>query len=110
MTIQRDGDYVLWDEWRNPDEDEVDLPAWPWEPHQVNVFLFHPSRSAIREDRPWLQFRKILAVSSDDPADQAERLAEQLVAADPRQAAEVCGGSPDFTRQLGYSWPQLRRA
>ncbi|MET7784210.1 hypothetical protein ABZT28_52665 [Streptomyces sp. NPDC005388] len=165
VTIQRDGDYVLWDEWRNPEEDEVDLPAFrfeaqryrreveratadrswewpartvarlleqdlrertdwlarwecelgalsarPWEPHQVNVFLFHPGRSAIREDRPWLQFRMILAVSSDDPADQAERLAEQLVAGDPRQAAEVCGGSPDFGRQLGYSWPQRRRA
>lgn len=40
VTIQRDGDYVLWDEWRNPDEDEIDLPAWPWEPNQVNVFLF----------------------------------------------------------------------
>ncbi|MFC9644296.1 hypothetical protein ACFTZF_38125 [Streptomyces mirabilis] len=53
---QRDGDYVLWGEWRNPDEDEVDLPA-------------------------------------------SERLAEQLVAADPRQAAEVCRGSTDFARQ-----------
>ncbi|MFH9968705.1 hypothetical protein ACH4PR_46710 [Streptomyces mirabilis] len=56
VTIQRDGDYVLWDEWRNHDEDEVDLPA-------------------------------------------SERLAEQLVAADPRQAAEVCRGSTDFARQ-----------
>lgn len=165
VTIQREGDYVLWDEWRNPDEEEVDLPAfrfeaqeyqreveratadrswewpartvarlleqalrectdwlarwecelgavsaWPWEPDQVNVFLFHPGRSAIREDHPWLQFRMILAVSSDDPADQAERLAEQLVAADPRQAAEVCGGSPEFARHLGYPWPQRRRA
>ena len=84
------------------------VSAWPWEPDQVNVFLFHPGRSAIREGRPWLQFRMILAVSSDDPADQAERLAEQLVAADPRQAAEVCGGSPEFARQLGYPWPQRR--
>ncbi|MEU6184256.1 hypothetical protein [Streptomyces coeruleorubidus] len=31
MTIQRDGDYVLWDEWRNPDEDEVHLPAFRFE-------------------------------------------------------------------------------
>ncbi|MGA5562857.1 hypothetical protein ACPCUV_16995 [Streptomyces platensis] len=29
------------------------VSAWPWEPDQVNVFLFHPSRSAVREDRPW---------------------------------------------------------
>ncbi|MFI6279695.1 hypothetical protein [Streptomyces sp. NPDC050988] len=165
VTIRLDGDYVLWDGWRNPDEDEVDLPAfrfeaqeyrreveratadrswewpawtvarlldkdlqaradrlagwecelgavsaWPWEPDQVNVFLFHPGRSAFREDQPWLQFRMTLAVSSDDPADQAQCLAEQLVAADPRQAAEVCGGSPEFARQLGYPWPQRWRA
>jgi len=32
-----------------------------------------------------------------------------MVAADPRQAAEVCGGSPEFARQLGYPWPQGRR-
>ncbi|MFD8007162.1 hypothetical protein [Streptomyces mirabilis] len=31
VTIQRDGDYVLWDEWRNPEEDEVDLPAFRFE-------------------------------------------------------------------------------
>ncbi|MGW0583653.1 hypothetical protein ACWD25_48885 [Streptomyces sp. NPDC002920] len=23
VTMQRDGDYVLWDEWRNPDEDDM---------------------------------------------------------------------------------------
>ncbi|MFE0545631.1 hypothetical protein [Streptomyces sp. NPDC058891] len=164
VTIRRDGDYVVWGEWRNPDR-EVDLPAfrfeaqeyqreveratadrswewpartvarlleqhlrerpdqlarwecelgavsaWPWKPHQVNVFFYHPGRSAIRENFPWLQFRMILAVSGDDPADQAERLAGQLVAADPRQAAEVCGGSRESARQLGYPWPQPRRA
>lgn len=163
VTIQHDGDYVLRDDWRNPAEDQVDLPAFrfevqeyqreveratadrnwewpartvarlleqdlrertdwlarweceigagsalPWEPDQVNIFLFHPGRAAIREDRPWLQFRMILAVSTDDPVDQAERLAEQLIAADPRQTAEVCGGSPEFARQLGYPWPQHR--
>lgn len=164
VTIRRDGDHVIWSEWRNPDEDEVDLPefwfdareyqaeveravadhswewpartvarllerdlrectdwlaqwecelgnvsAWPWEPDQINLFLFHPGRSAIREDRPWLQFRMVLDVSGEDPAAQAERLAEQLVAGDPRQMAGVCGGSPEFARQLGFPWPQRRR-
>jgi hypothetical protein len=164
VTIRRDGDRVIWSEWRNPDKNEVYLPefwfdareyqaeveravadhswewpartvarlleqdlrertdwltqwecelggvsAWLWEADQINLFLFHPGRSAIGEDRPWLQFRMVLAVSSDDPAGQAERLAEQLVAGDPRQTAEVCGGSPEFAKQLGYRWPQRRR-
>lgn len=168
VTIRRDGDHVIWNEWRNPYEDEVDLPefrfdaqeygaeveratkdhnwewpartvarlleqdlrerkewlarwecelgavsAWPSEPDQINLFLFHPvhpGRSVIREDRPWLQFGMVLAVSSDDPADQTARLVEQLTAGDPRQTAGVCGGSPEFARQLGYPWPQRRRA
>ncbi|MFJ9760587.1 hypothetical protein [Streptomyces sp. NPDC101149] len=164
VTIQLNGDYVVWDEWRNPNQ-EVDLPAfrfearqyrreieratadrswewpartvarllerdlrersdrlarwecelgavsaWPWEPNLVNVFLFHPGRSAVRDNHPWLQFRMILAVSSDDPANQVERLAEQLVEADPRQAAEVCGGSRESARHLGYPWSERRRA
>ncbi|MFF3662780.1 hypothetical protein [Streptomyces olivochromogenes] len=39
VPIQRNGDYVLWDEWRNPDEDEVDLPAFCFEAqeHQREV-------------------------------------------------------------------------
>ncbi|MFH9298317.1 hypothetical protein [Streptomyces sp. NPDC017520] len=165
VTIRRDGDHVVWSEWRNPDEDNVDLPefwfdareyqteveravadhswewpartvarlleldlrehagwlarwecelggvsAWLWEPDQINLFLFHPGRSAIGEDRPWLQFRMVLHVSSDDPESQAARLAEQLVAGDPRQTAEVCGGSTEYARQLGYPWPQGRGA
>ncbi|MFE2263137.1 hypothetical protein [Streptomyces griseosporeus] len=164
VTVQREGDHVVWDKWRNPDEDEVDLPvfrfdaeeyrrevdratadrswewpartvarlleqdlrertdwlagwecelgavsAWPWEPDQVNLFFFHPGRSAIREGRPWLHFRMVLPVSPDNPVSQAELLAEQLVAADPRQVAEVSGGSPEFARQLGYPWPQRLR-
>ncbi|MFD9869072.1 hypothetical protein ACFXI8_26480 [Streptomyces niveus] len=164
VTIRRDGGHVIWSEWRNPDEDNVDLPefwldareyqteveqavadhswewpartvarllelglrervgrlarwecelggvsAWLWKPDQINLFLFYPGRSAIGEDRPWLQFQMVLDVSNDDPESQAERLAEQLVAGDPRQTAEVCGGSPEYARQLGYPWPQRRR-
>ena len=164
VTIRRDGDRVIWSGWRNPDDNEVDLPefwfdarqyqaeveravadyswewpartvarlleqglgertawltqwgcelgdvsAWPWEPDQINLFLFHPGRSAIREGRPWLQFRMVLEVSREDPAGQAGSLAEHVVAGDPRQTAEVCGGSQEFARQLGYPWPQRRR-
>jgi hypothetical protein len=164
VTVRRDGDHVIWGQWRNPDEDNVGLPefwfdaqeyqaeierastdhswewpartvarlleldlkertgwlaqwecelgsvsAWLWEPDQINLFLFHPSRSAIGEGRPWLQFRKVLDVSGDDSERQAERLADQLVAGDPRHTAEVCGGSQECARQLGYPWPQRRR-
>ncbi|MFJ4645562.1 hypothetical protein ACIP6Q_18750 [Streptomyces bobili] len=158
VTIQRDGEDVLWNGWRNPDEDEVDLPAfrfpaheyqreieratadlswewpartvarlleqdlrqrtdwltrwecelgavsaWPWNRDQINVFLFHPGRPSVSDDGPWLQFQMTLAVSHDAPAEQAARLAEQLLAADPRQAARLVGGSPEFATQLGYT-------
>ncbi|MFF4819309.1 hypothetical protein ACFY2K_32595 [Kitasatospora sp. NPDC001309] len=85
------------------------VSAWPWEPDRITVFLFHPGRSAIREGRPWLQFRMTVAISGDDPADQAERLEARLTAEDPREAAEVCGGSKAFADQLGYPWPDRRR-
>ncbi|MET8753342.1 hypothetical protein ABZW32_25090 [Streptomyces sp. NPDC004667] len=161
VTVRRDGDEVIWGGWRNPDDDEVDLPefrfdageyraeveraaadhswewpartvarlltrhlaartdwlstwdcelgsvsAWLWEPDRINLFFFHPSTSAIREDRPWLQFRMVLALSGEDPAAQAEGLALRLTAGDPRPSAEVCGGSVEFARQLGYAWPR----
>ncbi|MEU2596059.1 hypothetical protein [Streptomyces hirsutus] len=155
---------MIWSGWRNPDEDDVDLPelrfdvnqydvevrrastdhswewpartvarlleerlrghvdwlttwecelgavsAWRWEPDQINVFLFHPDRSAIREGCPWLQFKMTLPISGEDPADQAARLEARLMAEDPREVAEVCGGSKEFTDQLGYPWPGPRR-
>ncbi|MFI0084713.1 hypothetical protein [Streptomyces bobili] len=34
VTIQRDGEDVLWNGWRNPDEDEVDLPAFRFPAHE----------------------------------------------------------------------------
>jgi hypothetical protein len=85
----------------------------PWEPNEISIFFFHPGRPgrcAIEEGRPWLQFRMVASVSDNNPADQAETLTEQLVAGDPRQAAEVCGGSSEFAAQLGYRWPEQRRA
>ncbi|MFI6059139.1 hypothetical protein [Streptomyces sp. NPDC051286] len=164
VTIRREGHHVIWSGWRNPDQDDVDLPefrfdvnqyeaevrrastdhswewpartvarllderlrehvsrlttwecelgavsAWHWEPDQINVFLFHPCHPAITEDRPWLQFRMTLPISGDDPADQVERLEARLTAEDPREVAEVCGGSAEFADQLGYPWPDPRR-
>lgn len=163
VTIRRDGEQVVWGAWRNPDEDEINLPefrfdaqqyqaeveratldrswewpartvarlleeelrrtawlerwgcelgsvsAWLWEPDQINIFLFHPGRAAIKDGRPWLQFRMTLDISGEDPADQADRLVEELTTFDPRMAADVCGGSQEFARQLGYPWPQRRR-
>ncbi|TDD51606.1 hypothetical protein E1263_29945 [Kribbella antibiotica] len=158
VTIRREGDSVVWSDWRNPDARNFDLPefwfdateyqaeveravadhgwewpartvarllkqdlaertdwlmhwecelgavsAWHWEPDQINVFFFHPGSPTV-EDRPWLQFRQRLAVTDADPARQAEQLAQQLIARDPRRTAEVCGGSADFARKLGYPW------
>jgi hypothetical protein len=85
------------------------VSAWPWEPDRITVFLFHPGRSAIREDRPWLQFRMTIPLSAEDPADQAEALEVGLTAEDPREVAEVCGGAKQFADQLGYPWPGPRR-
>ncbi|MGW1411039.1 hypothetical protein [Streptomyces sp. NPDC002403] len=156
VTIRREGQHVIWSGWRNPDQEDVDLPefrfdvdqyeaevrrastdhswewpartvarlleerlredvgrlaawecelgavsAWHWEPDQINVFLFHPGRSAIREDRPWLQFRMVLPISADEPADQAVLLEARLTAEDPREVAEICGGSQGSADQLG---------
>jgi hypothetical protein len=50
-----------------------------------------------------------IPISGDDPADQAERLEASLTAEDPREVAEVCGGSKKFADQLGYPWPGPRR-
>ncbi len=111
VTNQRDGDYVLWDEWRNPDEDEVDLTALRFEAQEYQREVEQatadrswewPARTAarlleqdLRERTDWLaRWECELGALS-----ASERLAEQLVAADPRQAAEVRGGSTDFARQ-----------
>ncbi|MDP9868980.1 MULTISPECIES: hypothetical protein [Streptosporangium] len=164
VTVRRQGQYVIWSGWRNPDAEEFDLPefrfdvdqyaaevhrattdhswewpartvarlleerlrehtdwlttwdcelyavsAWPWEPEQITIFLFHPGWSAIGENRPWLQFRMTIPISGDDPADQVEHLEARLTAEDPREVAEVCGGSKESADQLGYPRPGPRR-
>ncbi|WP_432753990.1 hypothetical protein ACE1OA_34625 [Streptomyces sp. JL2001] len=160
VTVRREGPYVIWSGWRNPDDAEgVDLPefrfdaaaygaeiqratadhSWewpartvarlleerlrehpgrlatwdcelhavsapPWEPEQITVFLFHPSRPTTGQDHPWLQFRMTMPISGDDPAVQVEPLAARITAGDPRQVAEICGGSREFADRLGHPW------
>lgn len=111
VTIQRDGDYVLWDEWRNPDEDEVDLTALRFEAQEYQREVEQATADRSWE-RPARTVARLLEQDLRERTDRvarwecelgavsaSERLAEQLVAADPRQAAEVRGGSTDFARQ-----------
>ncbi|WP_046780908.1 hypothetical protein [Streptomyces yangpuensis] len=75
------------------------------QPDQIHVILMHPPNGPDT-DLPWIQFGMTLPISADDPSDQAERLAAQLTAGDPRATAEVWGGSHDAER-LGYPWPPV---
>ncbi|MFF7777419.1 hypothetical protein ACFZCG_23700 [Streptomyces tanashiensis] len=163
VTVSREGQHVIWSDWRNPDDEELSLPefrfdfdqyeaeidraaadhtwewpartvarlleerlrtrtdwlstwecelgavsAWPWAPDRITVFLFHPGRSAISADHPWLQFRMTIPISGDHANVQVEAIEERLTAEDPREVAEVCGGSKEFADQLGYPWPGPR--
>lgn len=76
-------------------------------PNEVDVLLFHPRRPTA--GKPWLQFRKVLAVNGDDPAAQAARFEVELTDNDPRGYVEICGGSAEFARELGFEWPPVRR-
>lgn len=75
-----------------------------WRPGEVEVLLFHPRRPTSEQSR-WLQYRAVLAVTDDDPARQAARSYAELTGRNPRDYAEVCGGVPDFARELGVPWP-----
>ncbi|MFJ5262183.1 hypothetical protein ACIQAC_17125 [Streptomyces sp. NPDC088387] len=75
-----------------------------WEPARVNVALFHPRRPNGQDERPWLQFRRRLTVSGDAPDVQVRRLLRELLDDDPKETGEVCGGSREFARELGYPW------
>jgi hypothetical protein len=160
VTIRRDGDQVVWGQWRDRNGPEPELPEfrfdaedyghevarveqdhsweWPvrtvarlldsrlraqperlgrwqfglgrassWKPDEVDVLLFHPRRPST--GGPWLQFRKVLTVNSDDPAIQAARFEAELTENDPRGYGEICGGSAEFARELGFEWPAVRR-
>jgi len=75
------------------------------EPDRIHVVLMYPRNWADAE-LPWLQFGITLPVSADAPEAQAERFEARLTAGDPRDAAEVWGGSRD-AGQLGYPWPPV---
>jgi hypothetical protein len=78
-----------------------------WRPDEANVLLIHPGRDAMSRHRPWLQFRVVLAITADDPADQAARHVERLLTGDPRAIGRLSGGVREFAEQLGYHWPPV---
>ncbi|MFE1984559.1 hypothetical protein [Streptomyces mirabilis] len=95
MTIQRNGDYVLWDDWRNPDEDEVDLTASRFEAQEYQREVERATADRSWE-RPARTVARLLEQDLRERTDRvarwecelgavsaSERLAEQLVAADP---------------------------
>jgi hypothetical protein len=160
VTVQRDGDQVVWTGWRDRNGPTPALPdfrfdaslyeaevaraeqdhgwEWParttarllsdwlrarpglierwqfhvsevasWKRDEIDVLLFHPSLPTA--DGPWLQFRRVLAVTDEDPSVQAARFGAELTDQDPRSYAELCGGSAEFARDLGFAWPPRRR-
>ena len=48
VTIRREGQHVIWSGWRNPDEDEVDLPELRFDVDQYDVEVRRAST-----DRSW---------------------------------------------------------
>ncbi|SFT78722.1 hypothetical protein SAMN04487904_108113 [Actinopolyspora lacussalsi subsp. righensis] len=78
--------------------------SYPWERDRINIFFMYPRRPSSAE--PWLQFRIVWPVTETDPLTQAAEFAERIRTADPRELGEICGGSPENARQLGYSWPR----
>lgn len=78
-----------------------------WKPGAVDVLFFHPLRPVA--EAPWLQFRRVLTVTDEDPAVQTARFAAELTERDPRDYAEICGGSAEYARRLGFEWPTSPR-
>ncbi|MFH8574275.1 hypothetical protein [Streptomyces sp. NPDC017993] len=48
VTIRREGQHVIWSGWRNPDEDDVDLPELRFDVNQYDVEVRRAST-----DRSW---------------------------------------------------------
>ncbi|MBF6507632.1 hypothetical protein IU422_07720 [Nocardia farcinica] len=159
VTIRRDGEHVVWSDWRDPDSPGTAMPefrfdaqqyqaevdrasadrSWEWRACTVArllqcelerqtewferwdcrligvhsyplsrawfTFYFSHPRRAGRDD-PWLQFRIVRRVSPADPETEATEILERLLARDPREIAEVCGGTEEWAEQLGYRWPR----
>lgn len=77
--------------------------SWSWRRDRIIVMFFYPGRPV--PGRPFLQFRTERPVTDEDPAVQAARLFADLTGADPRERADVSGGSAEYARTLGYPWP-----
>ena len=73
------------------------------EADEIDVLLFHPRLPTA--DGPWIQFRKVLTVTDEDPEVQAARFATELTDSDQRGYPEICGGSAEY----GFEWPPQPR-
>lgn len=163
VTIRRDGDEVVWSDWRqslgNPPrlgterfdaaayDAEIERAAadraWEWpaaatarlveeglrerpalltrwdlrqdwtgtdhhDPEATTLaFTYWPGLAEGRRDRtgPWLQFVWHLPDDGAPPEDRAAAALHRLATEDPKEYAQVRGGSAEHARALGYPWP-----
>ncbi|MBL7495733.1 hypothetical protein I6A84_38035 [Frankia sp. CNm7] len=88
-------------------------PSWIWarayEPTQLRFSFFYPERPNLANDKPWLQFERIITIDGTRAFKQADQLVQLLEAIDPKTQATVVGGQRDHAEQLGYPWPEPPR-
>jgi hypothetical protein len=88
-------------------------PSWSWarahEPSQLRLSFFYPEQPKPADDKPWLQFERVIAVDDTPAVEQVARLVQQLETIDPKTQAAVVGGHRDHVEQLGYPWPDRQR-
>ncbi|WP_377464821.1 hypothetical protein [Micromonospora sagamiensis] len=51
VTVRREGDHVVWSGWRNPDEQEVDLPEFRFDAEEYRTEVERAAREHRREHR-----------------------------------------------------------
>jgi hypothetical protein len=79
------------------------------EPAQLRYSFIYPEQPKLADDKPWLQFERIVTVDDTPAIEQADRLVQQLETIDPKTQATVVGGRRDYAEQLGYPWPEPQR-
>jgi hypothetical protein len=88
-------------------------PSWIWaranEPTQLRFSFIYPEQPKLADDKPWLQFERIITIDDTPTTEQADRLVQQLETIDPKTQATVVGGRRDYAEQLGYPWPEPQR-
>ncbi|GAA2399415.1 hypothetical protein GCM10010191_03010 [Actinomadura vinacea] len=74
----------------------------------VLSFTYWPGLAAGQRDKdgPWLQFIWSLPDDGTPPEEQAAAALRRLSAEDPKNYAEVRGGSREYAEVLGYPWPE----